>query len=86
MRRQDWHRDKAVSVTLVQLRWQSGGFTPEDEDNIGPTEWYVPEESLRLRREEVRIAETRKLFLEHIPAWPPARVDMFPVVEPARFT
>jgi len=82
MRRQDWHSDKAVFITLMQVRWQAGGFTAEDEDDIGRfTERHVPEESLRLRREKVRSAESRKLFLERIPAWPHARIDMLPVVE-----
>src|SRR5207237_10548549 len=67
---------------LVQLRWQSCRVTPDNQDDLGRfTEWHVPQESLRLRREEVWTAESRKLVLERIPVWPHARFDMFPVVE-----
>src|SRR5262249_31964991 len=63
-------------------RWQPRRFTSEDQDNIGRlTEWRVPEQSLCPRGEEIRIAQSRKLVLECIPAWPHTRIDMFPVVK-----
>ena len=66
----------------MQFVRQAGGFTSEDKDHIAwRTERHVPEEALCFRREEVRIAEGRKLFLERVPAWPHTRIDMFPVVE-----
>jgi len=82
MWRHDRHTHKPVSIALVQLRRQAGGLTAEDENNVARlTKWRVPEESLRLRRKEVRVAERRKVLLERIPAWPNPRIDVFPVVE-----
>jgi hypothetical protein len=86
MRRQHGHSDKPVSIALVQFRRQTGGFTPEDEDDIGRrAEWHIPKQSRRPRRKEVRIAKHRKLALERFPTWPHARLDMFPVVEAGPF-
>src|SRR5215467_8568378 len=82
MRRQDWHGDKAVSISLVQLARKPGGFASEDKHDIGRfSEWHIPKKSLRLGREEIRIAERRQRSLERIPAWPHARIDIFPIVQ-----
>ena len=45
----------------------------------------VPEESRRLRREEIWLAERRQLALERLPARPDAQVDVLPVVEAGAF-
>jgi hypothetical protein len=66
----------------MQLCGQTGGFTTEDENDVGRlTERHVPEQSLRPRRKEVGCSEARKLVLERVPAWPHSRLDVFPIIE-----
>jgi hypothetical protein len=66
----------------VQPRWQARSFTTEDKNEIARArERDVPEESLRPCGEKVRLSERRKFLLECIPAWPYARIHMFPVVK-----
>src|SRR5947209_7486570 len=70
----------------MQFVWQPSGLAPEDEhDPVRSCEWRVPEQSRRLRREEVRVAEIRELALEGTPARPHPQIDVFPVVESSAF-
>src|SRR5207302_7666711 len=70
----------------MQLGWQPSGLAAEDEhDAVRSCEWRVPEQSRRLRREEVRVAQTRQLLFEHTPIGPHTQIDVFPVVESRAF-
>src|SRR5687767_3674943 len=81
-RRQDWHRDKPIAISLVKLGRQPPGLTAEDQRDISAdAERRVPYQSRRLGREEIRVAERRQLALERLPVRPDAHVDMLPIVE-----
>src|SRR5262245_41488011 len=74
--RKDRHCDKSVSITFVQLRRQASRFTAENKDDIARVgEGHVPEESLRLRREEVWDAQCWQFLLERVPTSPHVRGD-----------
>ena len=69
-------------ISLVKFSRQHAGLTPEDKHHIlRCTKRRVPEESCRLCREEIWIAECWQLLLERLPVRPDAQVDVFPVVE-----
>ena len=86
MRRQDGHGNEPTAISLMDVRRQAAGLTPEDQnDTVAGAEWRVPQELRRLRRKEVRFAEPRQLDFERVPAWPDAQVHMLPVVKAGAF-
>jgi hypothetical protein len=67
----------------VELARQAARLTPEDEHDVARrAEWCVPEQSGRLRGEEVRVTQRRQLALERLPALPRPQLDVLPVVQP----
>ena len=69
-------------MPLLNVGRQTFRLRAEDEHHIARlTQWCIPVESLRSRREKVRLAERFELLLERTPARPDAQVDVLPVVQ-----
>jgi len=82
----DWHDHEAITIPLVELRGEPSSLSTEDEDHvIRSAERGIPEESLRLGREEERLAERGQLPLEVGPAGPDPEIDVLPIIQAGPF-